>query len=71
MSAIDTRTASSHVQEGSQHSLHVEGGAELAWRLVADLHLQYQEVTAQIEHLRNHHCRNCGEPATLKLEDFT
>lgn len=71
MSATETRIASSLVQEGSQHPLHVEGGAELAWKLVADLHLLHLEVTAQIERLRSHHCRRCGEPATLNLGDFT
>jgi hypothetical protein len=61
----EVRIASSSLQEGWElglggHPLHVEGGAELAWKLVADLHLLHRRLEDTIEKLRATHCPHCG-----------
>lgn len=57
----EPRILSSHIQDAGGHPLHVEGGAELAWKLVADLHLLHQRLTDTIEKLRGAPCAHCGK----------
>jgi hypothetical protein len=61
----EVRIASSNLQEGWElgaggHPLHVEGGAELAWKLVSDLHLLHRRLEDTIEKLRATPCPHCG-----------
>lgn len=61
----EVRVASSTLQEGWElglggHPLHVEGGAELSWKLVADLHLLHHDLSDTIEKLRAQPCPHCG-----------
>lgn len=63
----DTVYADSSIQAGGGHLGHLEGGAEMAWGLAAELNAALKELRGEIDRLRAYHCRVCGEPAAVDL----
>lgn len=68
LGAIPTTVyADSSMQAGGGHLGHLEGGAEMAWGLAAELNAALKELRGEVDRLRAYRCRVCGEPGTVDL----